>query len=403
MLREGREECRKRCTRQFTKTYPMDKITIQNLSIQLFQYAKDRDFSGWDPYDGLNSHLLQATRLDRIALVRLAWIQFFKRCPINLRPLCLVPKGRNPKGIALFASAALNLYQATGKGEYLQDAKGLLDWLSSNYTHGYSGHSWGYNFPWQSRHDLKPAFFPTIVTTSFVALSFLDGYDATNDKTYLSIALSASKFILNDLRVHKEGTATSYAYGPDPNDTSRVYNCTALGGQLFARLYKATGEKSYLEAATNALDFVVSRQQKDGSWLYGDHTTQKWIDNFHTGYNLTALKKFQDYTGDTRYRKATDAGFSYYQNHLFAPSGEPKYFSHSFFPVDIHACAFAILMFNEFGNPDRAKEIVEWTIDKLWNKKGYFNYQITKYFKTAIPYMRWSEAWMAWALTKICI
>jgi hypothetical protein len=378
----------------------IDKSVILHSIDALYNYAKERDFTGWDPYDGLNSRLLKATGLDRITVVRLAWIQFFKRCPINLRPLCLVPKGRNPKGIALFASAALNLYKSTGKSDYLQDAKDLLDWLSINYTKGYSGHAWGYNFPWQSRHDLKPVFFPTIVTTSFVALSFLDGYDATDDKKYLAIALSASKFILNDLRIHKEGTATSYAYGPDPDDTSCVYNVTALGAQLFARLYKTTGDKSYLEAAINALDFVVLRQQPDGSWFYGDHSTQKWIDNFHTGYNLTALKKYQDYTGDTRYQKAIASGFLFYQKNLFTPAGEPKYFAHSYYPVDIHACAFAILMFNEFGIPDRAHAIAAWTIDKLWNKKGYFDYQITRYYKNSISYMRWSQAWIAYSISE---
>jgi rhamnogalacturonyl hydrolase YesR len=379
----------------------MDKTEIKNIALNLYLYAKDRDFSGWDPYDGLTSRLFQASPLNRIRLCRLAWIQFFKRCPINLRPIFLVPKGRNPKGIALFASSALNLYKCTGDDKYLADAKNLFQWLEKNHSKWYSGHAWGYNFSWQSKHFLFPAFSPTIVSTSFVGLSFLDGYDVIGDKSFVDVAASAAKFILNDFQIHREGTATAFGYGP--KDKSAVYNATALGGQLFARLYKATGENSYLNAAINALDFVVSRQQKDGSWLYGDHPSQNWIDNFHTGFNLIALKKFQEYTNDKRYNNSIVKGFEFYKKELFTGQGAPKYFSHSFYPIDVHACAESILMFVEFNMPERAKEVAEWTVKMLWNKRGYFDYQITKLFRTSIPYMRWSEAWMEYALSAFLV
>lgn len=371
---------------------------INSITETLYKYAKDRDFSGWDPFDGLNSRIFKATPLNKIPVCRLAWIQFFKRCPVNFRPLAMVPKGRNPKGIALFASAGINLYKSTGNKQYLQDARELLSWLDANYTTGYSGKAWGYNFPWQSRLDFKPLLFPTIVTTSFIALSFLDGYDATGDKTFLETAVSASKFILNDLNVYQEGASICYSYGPD--DHERVYNATALGGQLLARLYKATNDKNYLQAATNALDFVAARQQKDGSWFYGDDPTQQWIDNFHTGYNLIALKKYQEYTQDKKYENSIIKGFEFYKNGLFTKQGLPKYFAHSYYPVDIHAWAFSIITFMEFGMYERANELAQETIKLLWNKKGYFDYQITKFFKTSIPYMRWSESWILLALSK---
>lgn len=371
---------------------------IQDIALKLYRYAKDRDFSGWDPYDGLNSLLFKATPFNRIMVCRLAWIQFFKRCPINFRPVFLVPKGRNPKGIALFASTALNLFKLTGDNEYRIEAKALLDWLQNNYSKGFSGHAWGYNFTWQARNNLFPEFFPTIVTTSFVAGSFLDGYDITGNKELLDVAESAAAFILKDFYVYREDGGAAYGYGP--SDKSCVYNATALGGQFFARLYKETGKSEYRGAAESAIKFVVSRQQNDGSWLYGDHSTQKWIDSFHTGYNLTAIKTYQEYTGDPQYQKAIDAGFSFYQKECFTASGEPKYYSNSFYPIDVHACAVAILMFTEFGFPERAREIVDWTISKLWNKKGYFDYQITRHYRNSIPYMRWSQAWMLYALSE---
>ena len=69
---------------------------------RLRRYCEREGFRGWDPYDGLNSRLFQALPLlKRSALCRLVVIQGFKRCPMNLRRLALVPKEYNAKGIGL--------------------------------------------------------------------------------------------------------------------------------------------------------------------------------------------------------------------------------------------------------------------------------------------------------------
>ena len=41
----------------------MDKKEIENIASGLFRYAKELDFAGWDPYDGLNSRLFETTPL----------------------------------------------------------------------------------------------------------------------------------------------------------------------------------------------------------------------------------------------------------------------------------------------------------------------------------------------------
>jgi hypothetical protein len=63
----------------------------------LKSYCEAQNFAGWDPYDGLNSRVFQATPLKHWDLARLAWIQGFKRSPINFRKLLLVPKNTTPK------------------------------------------------------------------------------------------------------------------------------------------------------------------------------------------------------------------------------------------------------------------------------------------------------------------
>ena len=80
---------------------------------QLFSYCEARDFAGHDPFDGLNSRLFQLTPLKHIRSARLAWLQIFKRSPIDLRGLFGVKKGVNPKGLALFALAELSRFRVT--------------------------------------------------------------------------------------------------------------------------------------------------------------------------------------------------------------------------------------------------------------------------------------------------
>ena len=82
---------------------------------KLKSYCEYEKYKGWDPYDGLNSKLFKITPLNKIAFFRLIWIQFFKRSPINLRKLFLVPKQYNAKGIALFLSGYCNLYELSSK------------------------------------------------------------------------------------------------------------------------------------------------------------------------------------------------------------------------------------------------------------------------------------------------
>src|SRR4051794_2285916 len=92
-------------------------------------WAIARGYAGHDPFDALNSRLFKSTPLSRSRLARLAWTQAFKRAPLSPRTLALVPAGRNSKGTALFALAALSRYRATGDEEHAAEARALLDQL----------------------------------------------------------------------------------------------------------------------------------------------------------------------------------------------------------------------------------------------------------------------------------
>ena len=45
-------------------------------------------------------------------------------------------------------------------------------------------------------------------------------------------------------------------------------------------------------------------------------------------------------------------------------------------------------------NKDLAAKVLEWTLNNMQNKKGYFYYQLKKGVSSKISYMRWSNAFM---------
>ena len=189
-----------------------DKKQLQSFE-RLKRYCEAEGFEGWDPYDGLNSKVFKALQMDKVQFFRLAWIQLFKRNPINLRTLLAVPKEYNPKGLGLFLTGYCNLYKTDPKEEYLEQINFLATKLIELKTAGFSGACWGYNFDWQSRAFFLPKGTPNVVATSFIASALMDAYNVTKESCYLDVAVSSADFVMKDLKrtEKEEGFIFSYS------------------------------------------------------------------------------------------------------------------------------------------------------------------------------------------------
>jgi rhamnogalacturonyl hydrolase YesR len=130
---------------------------------------------------------------------------------------------------------------------------------------------------------------------------------------------------------------------------------------------------------------------------------QKWIDGFHTAYNLQCLYEYGKYTQDNSCEENFKKGLNYYMSNFFTEEGVPKYYNHSLYPIDIHSTAQALILLSKTGLIKKkeafGQKLLKWTIDNMQSEEGYFYYQIKRHYKINIPYMRWAQAWMFYALS----
>lgn len=368
----------------------------------LKSYCETEEFKGWDPYDGLNSWVIQKTFFGKSRFLRLAWIQLFKRSPVNMRPLFGVDKAYNPKGLGLFLTGYCNLYKIENKESYLKQINVLAHQLIQLKTEGYSGACWGYNFDWQARAFFQPKYTPTVVATTFISEALIEAYKITNNKEYLETAISAADFVLKDLNksYDAEGDFTfSYA----PLDRTQVFNAGLLGAKLLCLVYRYTKDETLIASAKKVVSYVCKMQKNDGSWTYGTLAFHQWIDNFHTGYNLECISVYKQVSGDSSFDNHLEIGMAYYLNTFFTPEGISKYYNNQTYPIDIHAPAQLVVTLSRFGNFNKNQELIDrvlnWTIDNMQSPKGYFYYQIKKQITSKTPYMRWAQAWMFYAFS----
>jgi uncharacterized protein YyaL (SSP411 family) len=236
----------------------------------------------------------------------------------------------------------------------------------------------------------------------FVANSFLDYFDVTGDRRYLGIADDACTFILHHLVLEEDDSFLCFRY--IPGETAVVHNAYMLGAALLGRVYLHTRTPRYLEASTKAMRRAVQALRRDGSWPYGERGHHQFVDNFHTGFNLVSLNQWMLSTGDRTWEDELRNAYEYWITNFFLPDGRPKYYNDSLYPIDIHCSAQAIvtcLKLQAFDprSLDLADRIARWAIENMQDKKGYFYYQMTRWYTNRIPYIRWSQAWMFYALS----
>ena len=391
-----------------TRIADSQSVTVPALTSVLeavFAWSRAQDYRGHDKHDGLNSPVLKAL-LGWGRWPRLLAIQGVMRLPVNLRPLLMIPKIYNPKGLGLFARALLNLHREGGQAEHLDEAKRLLSLLNELRAAGrWSGACWGYHYDWQDAGFFAPSGTPNAVVTSFVCEAFLEGYRLTRNAEYLDTVASASGFFLRDLTVLKNTPdELCLGYMPVPMRV-RVMDVSALIASVLSQYAVLSGDNSHSGHAKRLMNYVTRQQTDYGAWWYTDPPRDSHIrhDNYHTGFILDALHRYMTAAGDPEFQRSYENGLCFYAKELFNSDGSPRWMSDKDYPHDIHGAAQGIVTFSRHMKewPELALKIAGWSLERMYDAEGRFYYQETRWGRKRFTYLRWCNAWMALGLSEL--
>ncbi len=377
---------------------------------KLDNYCLYNEFKGYSLYDSHTS-LIPFEKLGHPLSFLIN--QFIKRSPINIRELIGIKKEYNPKGMGLFLYT-YTLQKKFGNPlgiENLDDRINFFfNWLKDNYSQGYSGYCWGYNYPWPKSDGLLiSAYTPSSVVTGFNIRAIFQYYLLTKDETCMDVIKGAEEFILNDLPRTENDKGVCFAYTPVKKDMT--INASLLAAEVLAYSDYVFGKYENQKIIRKVLDFTMIHQNSDGSWYYCyDPLTgrpKKQID-FHQGYVLDTIKRICDYsTFDIKdFNEQIQLGLSFYRKNQFTDEGVSYWRFPQKWPVDIHNQSQGILTFSIFKDYnsqylDFAHEIAKWTIANMQDSDGNFYYQKWPLITNKVPYMRWNQGWMLLSLTKL--
>jgi len=389
-----------------------DDARVASVLAETLSYARERDYRGWDYGDGASSQLLSVVPGERSSLHG-AVRGIVDRAPVNLRPLLLVEPQRTFEAAALFAMANqtagwLREYSPAAldapEEGYDVATEALLEWLVDERTEGYSGFCGSH--PYGRRHtggDAGSAEEPDIASTSHATRALLRG--RYRSPRYSAAATSAASFVIEDLTSSRLGSGAAVAVHPDQDDHSDdvlPVDASALGARVLLDVHDHTRQNQLLSAARSILDYVEDRQTTRGGW-HGrtpPSPSTRSMDTVQNGLVIEAFQRYAEVTGDDRYELTLADAVEFYQRVLFDDDGAPNADEQRSYPRDVRAAAQGILVFTYRGDIEFARRIVEWTLDNLYAGDGRFLFRQHRLHTKRPVLMRWSVAWMAYALSE---
>jgi hypothetical protein len=382
-------------------------------------WIEKNGWSGYDPYDIKGSPLfLYFQRQSVKGPSGLHWLKkllfhledFY---PLTMRRLFRTKKEINSKTLGLLGTAYLNLFQVTNQTVYKEKALSCLSWLMKHPSPGYETLCWGYPFDWQSKRFI-PKGTPSAVVSTVVGGAFWKAFKISGHKRFLEACESICHFLVNHLNIdylNRDTVCFSYT----PLDDFHIHNANLLTAEFLIRIGQELSQSHFLDLGLKAANYALLEQNTDGSLYYWgkvqNHFAPNHIDHYHSGFEIRALHGIGRRTKDVRYLSAYKKYYSFYRDHLFMEVEGltlPKMTPRRLYPINIHACAEAILCNATLTRElERARHILPalclWVIKKMQTESGWFIYTIQgsaeKERPIAIPYIRWGQAWMLLALS----
>jgi hypothetical protein len=323
---------------------------------------------------------------------------------------------RFPIADAHYAMGFAFLFQFTNDEAYLRRAVHFLEELKKSRSPGFGEYCWGYPYDWVTRNGTIKSQTPLITSTPYAYEAFLQvaellesevrgqksavrrGLRAEYEQIMESIARHAA-FDIKDFPVGKNSSSCSYT----PFDEGGVINAAAYRSFLLTSASQIFHEEEYWQTAERNLNFVLDKQNPDGSWYYAVDGVRDFVDHYHTCFVMKALAKIHALTGHAAALKALAKGISYYLNNLFDADGLPKPFSRAprltVYKRELYDCAECInlcmLLRDRFPQLQTTLETVLAGVLKDWIKSdGSFRSRRLHFGWDNVPMHRWGQSQM---------
>jgi hypothetical protein len=394
----------------------IDTWANKDADIRFYSDSLDRlhrwigiDYSGWDPYDGLNGKKLHRLA-SKVNISEVLLVQFHRTFPFNTRPAFGIEKGVDTKGLALFCQSYCNM-ASLGRHDAGSNAKNVYDLLMSrSMVRDLGYHAWSsHYFPFVGfdRGELSPNVPDTIGTCTAInaALQFT--------RTFPQLGSVDQKLLVgyfeSILRTHEGNSYFAYTPHMTKNVPNASAECLATISNLEEGLEGDLGER-----VDEVMRSLIALQNDDGHWPYsiGESGHVREQIDFHQAYVIEGLMKYQRIAKQKdrdEIDRSIQAGSAFYRKQ-FSDDGQCFYRYPTRYPVDIHNQSQGIITFcnlsEHYHDPSHlefATRIARWTIKQMQDSSGFFYYQRRPLLVNRIPYMRWNQAWMSLALSKLLL
>jgi hypothetical protein len=388
-------------TRYSPHTYLADVTRFEQSLMRAIDWVTSHQYKAYEPADGNSSVLFHLTG-GRVLPMRILQ-QIVLRSPINIRPLLGVRAHESAIGRGYLAWAYLTLYRQNNAPAAKESALSCLQWLIDHRAGGYDEFCWGDPYEYATRSGRRPFGEPLLIWTALIGQTFIEAYETIGDQQYLKVATSCARWVTS---LPVEQTATGACLSYNAYTQSSIHNANLMGAAFLARLSGHTGDSTALAAARSAVEYSCTRQRPDGAWFYAEAPKYHWIDNFHTGYNLSALAVYRMASGDHSFDHHFSQGLTYFKAHLFEADGRPKYFHDRTYPVDIQCAAQAIDTLVHVSDWDAeslplAMKVADWTIAHMQVRDGHFAYRDLGWILVRTPMLHWGQGTMIKALASL--
>lgn len=280
-------------------------------------------------------------------------------------------------------------------------------WLVENAIKNNGSFSWGTPFTWKSGETIYELGTGFNVVTAWTASAFFSKYECFKDAESES-TLKAIYLFFTDVLERTEVAPDQVCFSYSPLKKDFIHNANLFASEFLIRYGKTFGVKEAVDLGMKGVNYSISQVLEDGSLAYYGKESpyhSAFNDSYHCSYEIRMLHSIWKLTDDPKISEAYRNYLNYFKNNFYSKGLIPLRKGESY-PVDITSQAETMILFSQLA-PDHDGlnsyliETVQSTITHFQTPKGYFKYkQLNSKTTIGMPYIRWSQGWMALALAK---